>query len=80
MSGLEFAYWREQYKREPFGYDIDNFRAGSIAAAVVNVTRTKKSQMVKPSDFYPTKPKRKPELTQRQREQLERKRNAKRIK
>ena len=38
MSSLEFAYWREQYQREPFGYDIENFRTGSIAAAVVNVT------------------------------------------
>ena len=78
MSSLEFAYWREQYQREPFGYDIENFRTGSIAAAVVNVTRTRKSDMVTPADFYPSKPKRKPELTTRQREQLERKKNGKR--
>lgn len=75
MSSLEFTYWRERFKREPFGYDIDNFRMGQICAAIVNVTRTSKADMTKPSDFYPTSPKEKPELTDRQRAQLEKKRN-----
>lgn len=78
MSPLEFAYWRDRSNHEPFGYDIDNYRMGAIAAAVVNVTKTRKADMVTPAHFYPNKSKRKPKLTRRQREQQERKKHGKR--
>lgn len=69
MSSAEFTLWRAYYAEYPFGYDIDNYRMGTIASAVVNVTRMNKKDMVKPADFYPAKPKN--ELTARQKQQLE---------
>lgn len=78
MSPVEFAHWRALYQREPFGFDMDNFRMGQIAAAVVNVTRTRRKDMVTAADFYPTPPKRKPPLTERQQQELEKRRHGKR--
>jgi hypothetical protein len=75
MSSIEFTYWCVYLSIEPFGYIADSNRAGQIAAAVVNVTRTKKSDMVKPADFYPVPPRRKSKvLTERQKQQLEKRR------
>lgn len=75
MTSAEFTLWRAYHKQFPFGYDIDNFRMGSICSAVVNMApRGKNAKPVKPADFYPSQPKPKKALTQRQLEQLDKKR------
>ncbi len=75
IDSNEFNLWLAFYGREPFGYDLDNWRAGMIAATVANVTLRPKRPF-KPLDFFPGS-KRAPRLTERQRRELE-KRRAKR--
>lgn len=74
MSSDEFTLWRAYYAAYPFGYDIDNFRMGSICSAVSNAPHYKTAKPAAPSDFYPAQPNKKPQLTKRQQQQLEKKR------
>jgi hypothetical protein len=54
MSSEEFMRWVAYSKVEPFGYHIDNFRAGVVAATVANVApRGRNARTLKPDDFYP---------------------------
>lgn len=61
MSSQEFTEWCAYTRIEPFGYEMDNWRAGMIAAEVINaIHRTialpkgaKRPKPHKPSDFYP---------------------------
>lgn len=54
MTSAEFSLWWEYAKIEPFGYEIENYRAGVVAATVANVAPRKKgAKPLKPSDFYP---------------------------
>lgn len=56
MSSAEFTYWLAFYSMEPFGYDIETWRAGMLAAATANTAGTKKGgKPFVPSDFIPTK-------------------------
>lgn len=53
MSTSQFLDWRSYYDSEPFGYDINNYRAGVIAAAVMNSVRGKSSDKVwTDKDFF----------------------------
>lgn len=74
MSSEEFTYWKVFFSMEPFGYDIENFRMGQIASAIVNVApRGRGAKPVSASQFYP-ETKRAPRLTQEQREFIRKKR------
>jgi hypothetical protein len=70
MSSAEFTRWVAYSNLEPFGYHMDNFRMGQIAATVFNVGRAKNVSPLAPSAFYPerktVKPKR--QLSKRQQE------------
>ncbi len=62
-------------RKEPHGYEIDNFRAGVVAATVANVAPRKKGQRpLTPKDFYPVTGKGGVKLSPRQMKQLEKKR------
>lgn len=76
MSSAEFTQWIAYSMKEPFGYHIDNFRMGQVAATVFNVARGKKTSAVSPSVFYPESKrlKSKRELTKRQQEYVREKR------
>lgn len=56
MSSHEFTYWIAYYSMEPFGYEIESWRAGMQAAATANTAGTKKGgQKFTPADFIPKK-------------------------
>jgi hypothetical protein len=51
---LELTRWMAYARVEPFGYGMDNFRMGVLAATTANVApRGKNAKALKPSDFYP---------------------------
>jgi hypothetical protein len=49
INSVDFSEWCAFYAIEPFGYSIENYRAGVIAAAVVNALTKAKA---KPLDFF----------------------------
>jgi len=54
MSSAEFTYWAQYAIKEPFGYDMDNYRAFVVAATVANVAPRKKgTKALQPNDFAP---------------------------
>lgn len=53
MSYREFLEWQMYFKKEPFGPQQEDLRAGVIAAAVINVNRDK-SNAVQPWDVMRT--------------------------
>src|SRR5688572_11302664 len=58
MSSAEFTQWKAYHSIEPFGFEMENFRMGVVAASVVNVAPRKKgAKALVPSDFYPAKKK-----------------------
>lgn len=74
MSVEELLEWMAFYRIEPFGFEIENFRAGVVAATVVNCTPRKRGAKPSvPSDFYPST-KSGPQLTERQKRELARRR------
>jgi hypothetical protein len=82
MSSKEFTDWQGYFAIEPYGYPIDEWRWGMLAANLCNAIRStiptkKKLKPFKPSDFYPNQ---KPtdDLTPAQRQYIERKRKKKR--
>lgn len=60
MSAGEFRGWQEFYGEEPWGFDIDNYRFGMVAAQCLNPHRKRGVEAFKPKDFFPM---REPELT-----------------
>ena len=52
LSVADLFEWWYHYQDEPFGWDMDNFRSGMIAATVANYSGACK-KAVAPSDFYP---------------------------
>lgn len=52
-DSAELTEWMAFYKLEPFGYDIDNHRAGTIASTLVNLKLKKDAQPMTPGDFFP---------------------------
>jgi hypothetical protein len=53
MSAAEFGLWMAFEQLEPFGPLADDYRAGTIAASVVNVNLRKGAQPRVASDFMP---------------------------
>lgn len=74
----ELIDWMAYAQHEPFGFEVENFRSGVIAATVANVApRGRGARALKPSDFYPTG-KRQSQLTPRQERELQERRERKR--
>jgi hypothetical protein len=54
MTSAEFCRWRAFFRLEPAGFQMDNWRAGMIAATFANVTlQTRGRKRFAPDDFYP---------------------------
>jgi hypothetical protein len=55
MSAQEFSEWWAFYQMEPWGCEVDDFRAGLVAATVANTSRDAKKHKkpFQPSDFMP---------------------------
>lgn len=54
MSSDEFAHWVAFYRLEPFGYEVQNWRAALVAAATANTAGKKRNgQPFTPRDFMP---------------------------
>lgn len=53
ISSSEITEWQAFYKIHPFGPRMENWRAGLIAATIVNANRGKGSKVMKPEDFIP---------------------------
>ncbi|MDR6447485.1 hypothetical protein J2794_003601 [Paraburkholderia terricola] len=55
VSSAEFADWLAYHQIEPFGSQMDDLRAGAVAAAIYNVNRNteKRPQPFGPSDVIP---------------------------
>lgn len=55
MSAYEFSLWAAEYARNPWGEERDDYRAGVIASAVVNISgkMIKRGSETKPKDFMP---------------------------
>jgi len=52
MSSKELTEWLAYYSLEPFGNEIENYRAGVISSTIANVVPGRKT-LLKPSDFFP---------------------------
>jgi hypothetical protein len=53
LTSSQFLEWLEFYQLEPYGYELDNYRAGIIASAIYNTNRSKESDKVfEPKDFF----------------------------
>lgn len=81
MTSAEFTRWVAYYRREPFGWEIENWRAAMMASAICNAVRSTipiqrghaKPKSLKPSDFYPITQRQEPDLTPAQREYIRKK-------
>jgi hypothetical protein len=85
MSSAEFTQWLAYNGVEPFGYEMETWRFGMVASAIVNAIyasaprgpRSRRPKILKPHDFYPpTRASRGPRLTKAQADHIERKRKA----
>jgi hypothetical protein len=88
MTSREFTQWVAYSRVEPFGHEMENWRAGMIASAIVNTLHavqprakgTRGPKPLKPRDFYPPSAAKEQQtpLTQAQAEHLRKQRNGKR--
>jgi len=53
VSASEFVHWQAFYGLEPWGGEIDDYRAGLAPAIYVNSHAGKDAQPMSPLDFYP---------------------------
>lgn len=53
ISSREFTEWAAFYELEPWGYEVDNYRAGLICATVANAMRGKRGKRFSAADFMP---------------------------
>lgn len=51
MSQAEFQDWLEEYRRRPWGEDIEDLRMGTIASTIANANSVNRS--FAPADFIP---------------------------
>jgi hypothetical protein len=47
----EFTEWKAYYRISPFGAHRDNLHAGIVAATLVNINRSSRSEPMSASDF-----------------------------
>jgi hypothetical protein len=52
LSSTELEGWLDYWNEEPFGYEIENYRSGLIAALLYNVNKDRKAKSKSPFDFY----------------------------
>lgn len=52
ITAEEFSWLRAYASVEPVGFEMENWRAGIVAATVANTT-ARKGRAYKPADFYP---------------------------
>ena len=52
MPCSQFDKWYERFRKAPWGYEIENWRAGMICATLANCMLAPKTAYT-PSDFYP---------------------------
>jgi len=50
INSREFTGWLAYYSLEPFGYEMENLRFGTIASAIYNAANPKNH--TKPQDFF----------------------------
>lgn len=75
ISSAQFTAICAYLRVEPRGYEIENWRAGMIAATVANVAPRKRgAKPLKPQDFYPNTGRKRIQLSERQLRQLAEKR------
>ncbi len=53
ISAKELSEWQAYYNLEPFGSPIDDFRAGTVCSATVNLHLKKGKKPFGPADFFP---------------------------
>lgn len=53
LTKQEFIEWQAFYQLEPWGFDIENWRAANIASTVANVNRPPKKPAYKLEQFMP---------------------------
>lgn len=53
MSNLEITYWQAYHRIDPIDSRREDFRAGSIVAAIANILRGKDTPPVEPLDTMP---------------------------
>lgn len=58
VSAAELTEWMEFFRLEPFGPEVESWRAGMIASVVANVNRGKGTKPYKPADFMLKPPER----------------------
>lgn len=54
MDSEEFTHWLAFERLEPWGGLQEDFRAGQITAAVVNMNRAPSTEPVSASDYFPS--------------------------
>jgi len=53
ISSKQFFDWFKYFNKEPWGYDIENYRHGIVASSVLNSVRGKSSDKIwTPNDFF----------------------------
>lgn len=57
LSATQLAEWEAFYTLEPWGADVDDHRAGIVAAAVANMAgkQMRKGKVAVPSDYFPSR-------------------------
>jgi hypothetical protein len=53
MDAEEFVCWQAFDRLEPLGADADDYRAGLVAATLINVNRRRGAPPVRPFDLFP---------------------------
>lgn len=57
MTSGQFAEWYEAYLLDPWGSEVEDFRAGQIASVIANRSRDPKREPTpyRPADFFPSR-------------------------
>ncbi|KKN52922.1 hypothetical protein LCGC14_0607840 [marine sediment metagenome] len=53
MPASEYKSWRLFFTDRPFTQEREDWRIGILAAAIVNMLKSKKGKRAKPSDYIP---------------------------
>jgi|GEM_PF-1840596 len=84
VNSEQFTEWQAYFQIEPFGFPVDEWRWGMLAANICNAVRStiplpkgaRRPKMLKASDFFLTR--KESDLTPEQQAHIERKRKQKR--
>lgn len=81
MSSEEFTQWIAYSRIEPFGFDWERWKLGTLASSIVNAIYAtipvpkgrRRPKMMTPQDFYPQFKQLAPDLTPEQAEHIRKK-------